>query len=93
MCSGDEPELDAPVHDAHLALRLDAPVAVPDHVLVEHAGELVDRDALEAALVEELLPGPVENPSAAALSGLHHFALIDLVNPWSTQMRIHSGHR
>ena len=36
MCSADEPRLDAPVHDAHPVLGLDAFVAVPCHVLVEH---------------------------------------------------------
>ena len=55
MVSGDEPELDAFVHDAHAVFGLDALVAVPDHVLVEHRGELVDRHAPEAPLVEELL--------------------------------------
>ena len=34
-----------------------------------------------------------KNPSAAALSGLHPFALIERVRPCSLQMRIHSGHR
>jgi len=34
-----------------------------------------------------------KNPSAAALSGLHPFALIERVRPCSVQMRIHSGHR
>ena len=41
MVSGDEPELDAFVHDAHAVFGLDALVAVPDHVLVEHHGELM----------------------------------------------------
>ena len=41
MVSDDEPELDAFVHDAHAVFGLDALVAVPDHVLVEHRGELV----------------------------------------------------
>ena len=41
-------------------LRLDPPVPVPDHVLVQHADEPVHRDAREAALVEELLPGTAE---------------------------------
>ena len=34
-----------------------------------------------------------KNPSAAALSGLQPFALIDRVSPCSSQMRIHSSHR
>ncbi|KFI59456.1 hypothetical protein BIGA_1790 [Bifidobacterium pullorum subsp. gallinarum] len=34
-----------------------------------------------------------KNPSAAALSGLQPFALIDRVNPFSLQMLIHPGHR
>lgn len=41
-------------------LRLDPLVPVPDHVVVEHVDEPVHRDAREAALVEELLPGPAE---------------------------------
>ena len=43
-------------------LRLDPPVPVPDHVVVEHVDEPVHRDAREAALVEELLPGTAEEP-------------------------------
>ena len=43
-------------------LRLDAPVPVPDHVVVQHVDELVHGDAREAALVEELLLDPVEEP-------------------------------
>lgn len=43
-------------------LRLDAPVPVPDHVVVQHVGELVHGDAREAALVEELLLDPAEEP-------------------------------
>ena len=43
-------------------LRLDPLVPVPDHVLVQHADEPVHRDAREAALVEELLPGTAEEP-------------------------------
>ena len=62
MVSDDEPELDAFVHDAHAVFGLDALVAVPDHVLVEHRGELVDRHALEAPLVEELLLETAEEP-------------------------------
>lgn len=62
MVSGDEPELDAFVHDAHAVFGLDALVAVPDHVLVEHRGELVDRHAPEAPLVEELLLETAEEP-------------------------------
>ena len=41
-------------------LRLDPPVPVPDHVLVEHADEPVHGDPGEATLVEELLPDPAE---------------------------------
>ena len=62
MVSGDEPELDAFVHDAHPVFGLDALVPVPDHVLVEHRGELVDRHAPEAPLVEELLLETAEEP-------------------------------
>ena len=62
MVSDDEPELDAFVHDAHAVFGLDALVAVPDHVLVEHRGELVDRHAPEAPLVEELLLETAEEP-------------------------------
>ena len=50
-------------------LRLDPLVPVPDHVVVEHvehADEPVHRDAREAALAEELLRDPAEEPSAAA---------------------------
>lgn len=43
-------------------LRLDPLVPVPDHVVVEHVDEPVHRDAREAALVEELLPGTAEGP-------------------------------
>ena len=43
-------------------LRLDPPVPVPDHVVVEHVDEPVHRDAREAALAEELLPGTAEEP-------------------------------
>ena len=43
-------------------LRLDPPVPIPDHVLVQHADEPVHRDAREAAFVEELLPGTAEAP-------------------------------
>lgn len=43
-------------------LRLDPPVPVPDHVVVEHVDEPVHRDAREAALVEELLLAPAEEP-------------------------------
>ena len=43
-------------------LRLDPPVPIPDHVVVEHVDEPVHRDAREAALVEELLPGTAEEP-------------------------------
>lgn len=43
-------------------LRLDPLVPVPDHVVVEHVDEPVHRNAREAALVEELLPGPAEEP-------------------------------
>lgn len=43
-------------------LRLDPPVPVPDHVVVEHVDEPVHRDAREAALVEELLLDPAEEP-------------------------------
>ena len=43
-------------------LRLDPLVPVPDHVVVEHVDEPVHRDAREAALVEELLPGTAEEP-------------------------------
>ena len=43
-------------------LRLDPPVPVPDHVVVEHVDEPVHRDAREAAPVEELLPGTAEEP-------------------------------
>lgn len=62
MCSGDEPELDALVHDAHPVFEFDTLVPVPDHVLVQHADERVDRDTLEAPLVEELLFEPAEEP-------------------------------
>ena len=62
MVSGDEPELDAFVHDAHPVFEFDALVPVPDHVLVQQRDELVDRDALEASLVEELLLEPAEEP-------------------------------
>ena len=55
MVSGDEPELDAFVHDAHPVFEFDALVPVPDHALVQQRDELVDRDTLEASLVEELL--------------------------------------
>lgn len=43
-------------------LRLDPPVPVPDHVLVQHADETVHRDTRETAPVEELLSGPAEEP-------------------------------
>ena len=43
-------------------LRLDPLVPVPGHVVVEHVDEPVHRDAREAALVEELLPGTAEEP-------------------------------
>ena len=43
-------------------LRLDSPVPIPDHVLVQHADEPVHRNAREAAFVEELLPGTAEEP-------------------------------
>ena len=43
-------------------LRLDPLVPVPDHVLIEHADEPVHRDPGEAALVEELLLDPAEEP-------------------------------
>ena len=43
-------------------LRLDAPVPVPDHVVVQHVDELVHGDAREATLVEELLLDPAEEP-------------------------------
>ena len=36
-------------------LRLDPPVPVPDHVLVQHADELVHGDTCEAPFMEELL--------------------------------------
>ena len=36
-------------------LRLDAPVPVPDHVVVQHVDELVHGDAREATLVEVCL--------------------------------------
>ena len=52
-----------------------------------------DGDAREAPAVEELLLEMPEEPSAAALSGLQPFALIDRVNPFSLQMLIHPGHR
>ena len=50
------------VHDAHAELRLDALVPIPDHVAVQHVDEPVHRDAREAPLMEELLPGPAEEP-------------------------------
>ena len=43
-------------------LRLDSPVPIPDHVLVQHADEPVHRNAREAAFVEELLPGTAGQP-------------------------------
>ena len=43
-------------------LRLDALVPVPDHVVVEHVDDLIHGDAREAPFVEELLPGPDEEP-------------------------------
>ena len=43
-------------------LRLDPLVPVPDHVAVQHVYEPVHRNAREAALVEELLPGTAEEP-------------------------------
>ena len=43
-------------------LRLDPPVPVPDHVLVQHADEPVHRDTRETAPVEELPPGTSEEP-------------------------------
>ena len=43
-------------------LRLDALVPIPDHVAVQHVDEPVHRDAREAPLMEELLPGPAEEP-------------------------------
>ena len=43
-------------------LRLDPLVPVPDHVAVQHVYEPVHRDAREAALVEELLLDPAEEP-------------------------------
>ncbi len=43
-------------------LRLDPPVPIPDHVLVQHADEPVHRNAREASLVEELLPGTAGQP-------------------------------
>jgi len=55
-------ELDAFVHDAHPVFEFDALVPVPDHVFVQQRDELVDRDTLEASLVEELLLEPAEEP-------------------------------
>ena len=43
-------------------LRLDAPVPIPDHVVVQHADEPVHGDAREALFVEELLFDPAEEP-------------------------------
>lgn len=43
-------------------LRLDAPVPIPDHVVVQHADEPVHGDAREAPFVEELLFEPAEEP-------------------------------
>lgn len=43
-------------------LRLDPLVPIPDHVAVQHVDEPVHRDAREAPLMEELLPGPAEEP-------------------------------
>mgnify|MGYP007120846814 CR=1 FL=1 len=43
-------------------LRLDPLVPVPDHVVVGRLDGPVHRDAREAALVEELLPGTAEEP-------------------------------
>ena len=43
-------------------LRLDPPVPVPDHVVVEHVDEPVHGDAREAPFVEELLLDPAEEP-------------------------------
>lgn len=43
-------------------LRLDAPVPIPDHVVVQHADEPVHGDAREAPFVEELLFDPAEEP-------------------------------
>ena len=37
--------------------------------------------------------GRPDNPSAAALSGLHPFAPVERVRLLSLRMRIHSGHR
>ena len=37
--------------------------------------------------------GRPRNPSAAALSGLHHFAPVERVRSSSLRMRIHPGHR
>lgn len=43
-------------------LRLDSLVPVPDHVVVGHVDEPVQRDAREAAFAEELLLEPVLAP-------------------------------
>lgn len=43
-------------------LRLDSLVPVPDHVVVGHVDEPVQRDAREAASAEELLLEPVLVP-------------------------------
>lgn len=43
-------------------LRLDPLVPVPDHVVVGHVDEPVQRDAREAAFAEELLLEPVLAP-------------------------------
>ena len=69
MCSADEPQLDAPVHDAHPVLGLDAFVAVPCHVSSSIVSEPVDRDAREVALVEELLLETAEEPLRGACLG------------------------
>lgn len=60
-------------------LRLDSPVPVPGHVVVGRVDEPVHRHAREASLAEELLLKPAGNPSAAALSGLQPFALMECV--------------
>ena len=74
-------------------LRLDPLVPVPDHVLVEHADELVHRDAREAPLVEELLLEPAEEPLRGRVVGRTAFRAHGAVRLLSSQMRIHSGHR
>lgn len=71
-------------------LRLDPPVPVPGHVVVEHADEPVHRHAREASLAEELLLKPAEEPlrgrvvrtAAFRAHGMRQIALLADANPF-----------